>query len=284
MNGGPPETASKWWRFMTAATELDQGAFVRALLDPDTPPPDGLEAWRGRRLDRRFSVYRNNVIGGLVGALSERFPVCLRLVGEEFFRAMAQCYACAFPPCVPMMFEYGDTFANFVSSFEPAGALPYLPDVARLEYAVGRAYHAADAAPLPLNIVRSLPAHGLDEATASFHPSMQVVPSRYPMLSIWRRDMSNEETTQLELARGEDVLVVRPYLDVEVSELPAGGSVFVHALMNGSTFQDAANEAARRVADFDLAACLCVLLANNAFAAIRVRHPGGNEFDAIIGA
>ncbi|MGJ0533850.1 HvfC/BufC family peptide modification chaperone [Methylocystis sp.] len=95
-------------------------------------------------------------------ALAERFSICLQLVGDEFFRAMTQCYVRERLPRTPMLFEYGDAFATFVSNFEPARELAYLPDVARLEYAVGAAYHAADAAPLPLDFLRALPYERLD--------------------------------------------------------------------------------------------------------------------------
>ncbi len=111
---------------MTTSADVDQSAFVRALLDPELPPPNGLEASHGFPPERRFAVYRNNVCVGLVDALAERFPICLQLVGDEFFRAMAQCYVRERLPRTPMLFEYGDAFATFVSEFR-AGARTSLP-------------------------------------------------------------------------------------------------------------------------------------------------------------
>ena len=176
----------------------------------------GLKQADGFPPKRRFAVYRNNVCVGLVDALAERFPICLQLVGDEFFRAMAQCYVRERLPRTPMLFEYGDAFAAFVSEFEPARELPYLPDVARLEYAVGAAYHAADAAPLPLDFLRALSHERLDSATAVLHPSTHVVASAYPIVSIWRRHMSDDEMTPVELEHGEEALVVRPELAISV--------------------------------------------------------------------
>ena len=111
---------------MTTSADFDQGAFVRALLDPELPPPNEVEASHGFPPERRFAVYRNNVCVGLVDALAERFPICLQLVGDEFFRAMAQCYVRERLPRTPMLFEYGDAFATFVSEFR-AGARTSLP-------------------------------------------------------------------------------------------------------------------------------------------------------------
>ena len=257
---------------MTTSADFDQSAFVRALLDPELPPPDGIEASHGFAPKRRFAVYRNNVCVGLVDALAERFPICLQLVGDEFFRAMAQCYVCERLPRTPMLFEYGDAFAAFVSEFEPARELPYLPDVARLEYAVGAAYHAADAAPLPLDFLRALSHERLDSATAVLHPSTHVVASAYPIVSIWRRHMSNDEMTPVVLDHGEEALVVRPELAIKVAALPAGGSAFVDALRNGRTFGEAMNAAAAVAADFELTDCLRVLFLTGAFVAVSVAH------------
>lgn len=257
---------------MTTSADFDQNAFVRALLDPKLPPPNGVEASHGFAPARRLAVYRNNVCVGLVDALAERFPICLQLVGDEFFRAMAQCYAREHLPRTPMLFEYGDAFATFVSDFTPARELPYLPDVARLEYAVGQAYHAADAAPLSLDFLRALPFDRLESATAVLHPSTHVVASAYPIVSIWRRHMSDDKMTPVELDQCEEALVVRPELAISVSTLPAGGSAFVEALRSGGTFGEAVKAATDVAADFKLIDCLRELLLTGAFVAIRVAH------------
>lgn len=255
---------------MTTTADFDQDAFVRALLDTELPPPNELEIPGGFAPERRFAVYRNNVCVGLVDALAERFPICVQLVGDEFFRAMAQCYVRAFPPRSPMLFEYGDEFATFVSEFEPARELPYLPDVARLEYAVGAAYHAADAAPLPLDLIRALPLDRLEGATAALHPSTHVIASKHPIVSIWRWHNSDEKMRPLELGRGEEALVVRPDLAISVSTLPSGGSAFVDALRSGGTFGKAVNAATGVAADFNLIDCLRELLLTGAFVAVSV--------------
>lgn len=257
---------------MTTSADFHQAAFVGALLDPELPPPKGVEASHGFPPERRFAVYRNNVCVGLVDALAERFPICVQLVGDEFFRAMAQCYVHGCLPRTPMLFEYGDEFATFVSDFEPARELPYLPDVARLEYAVGAAYHAADAAPLPLDLIRALPLDRLESATAALHPSTHVIASKHPIVSIWRWHMSDEKTRPLELDRGEEALVVRPELAISVSTLPAGGSAFVKALRSGGTFGEAVNAATGVAADFNLIDCLRELFLTGAFVAVSVAH------------
>src|SRR5215216_4302562 len=120
-----------------------QSAFAEALLDHSAPVPLPIRGATRRKAERRFVVYRNNVLAGLTSALAARFPVLQRLMGDEFFREMARVYVTVEPPRSPLMMHYGGTFAAFIDGFEPAAPIAYLGDIARLEMARGRAYHAA---------------------------------------------------------------------------------------------------------------------------------------------
>jgi hypothetical protein len=101
----------------------------------------------GRPAGRRFNVYRNNVAASLTDALATGFPVIAKLLGEEFFRAMAGVFLRAHPPGDPRLQLWGGKFPGFLARFEPVAHLPYLPDMARLELGLRQSYHAADAAP-----------------------------------------------------------------------------------------------------------------------------------------
>lgn len=259
---------------MTLPVQLVYAAFAGALLDPEATPPEGLKAWHAGPVSKRFAVYRNNVVVGLIDALAERFPVCLRLVGADFFRAMANVFVRASPPRSPILAEYGEDFTAFISDFEPARDLPYLADVARLEWAIGRAYHAVDASPLSLESLREFPADALGEAIFTLHPSAQLVCSRFPVLSIWTTNMFDEPVKEVSLERGEDVLVLRPHLEVAAHLLPTGGHAFVAALMRGETLS-----AASAADQIDLPACLGLLLSCGAITAIEAESPSGSASD-----
>jgi len=119
-----------------------QTEFAAALRSKANGVPSCLKGAAQGRAERRFAVYRNTVAAGLIEALAARFPVVERLVGEDFFRAMAQAYVTQEPPRSPLLFRYGGSFADFIAGFAPAAPLPYLRDMARREYAQGLAYHA----------------------------------------------------------------------------------------------------------------------------------------------
>jgi putative DNA-binding protein len=125
-------------------------------------------------------------MASLIAALAARFPVVQRLVGEEFFRAMARAYVVEEPPRSPVLIEYGDTFPGFIENFTPAAAIGYLADVARLELARGRAYHAGDAMPIDAGILASLVPENLDGLRLALHPSVFILESRLYAVTAWK--------------------------------------------------------------------------------------------------
>ncbi|WP_372833199.1 HvfC/BufC N-terminal domain-containing protein, partial [Puniceibacterium confluentis] len=124
-----------------------QSAFHAALLDAATAVPAGLTDGNGHSAGRRYAVYRNNVAVSLRDALETGYPAIARLLGRENFRHVAGLHLRASPPETPCMMLYGADFPDFLASLAPLAHLPYLADVARIEWGLRCAYHAADSTP-----------------------------------------------------------------------------------------------------------------------------------------
>lgn len=240
--------------------------FAAALLDPTLPVPRDLVGPDGELCAKRFGVYRNNVVAGLIEALQANFPAVCRLVGEEFFRAMARVYVVTEPLTSPILLDYGARFANFIAGFDPAAFLPYLPDVARIERAWTESYHARDAAPLAPDLLAAIPNDRVIDARFTLHPSLRFATSRFPALRIWRMNVGDSVLEPVDLnSGGEDTLVVRPQAQVEVRSLPRGALEFLAALADRSTLLDAARSAMRVAPHFDLGANIAALINAGAF-------------------
>jgi len=235
-------------------------SFANALLNADQPIPRGITAHNATVPARRFAVYRNNVVVGLVKALKSRFPVVEKIVGEEFFAAMARVFVMEQPPRSPLLATYGDNFPAFIAVFEPARELPYLADVARLEAARTRAYHAADATPVGADRFAALDSDAVEGTRIDMPPSTEIVRSPYPIVTIWAMNSGEQELAPIENWRGEDALVSRPYLDVEVRALPPGGAAFLLALAVGRPLGEAAEAALADDPNFDLTGNLAGLI------------------------
>ncbi|WP_250515471.1 DNA-binding domain-containing protein [Caballeronia sp. INDeC2] len=236
-------------------------AFAAAIVDPDRPVPAGLIGPDGAMSERRFAVYRNNVVAGLCDALSAAYPVTRRIVGEEFFAGMARIYVALTLPQTPVMLDYGAAFADFIGTFEPAMSLPYLRDVARLERAWVEAYHASDATPLEADAFRGIDAAQLPSMRLALHPSVRVVRSAFPLVAIWQTNIDEGAPGFIDIhARSEDAYVARPLAHVEVRVLPRGAAAFIEALAAGNTLADAFESARSTDARFDLSQTLSMLM------------------------
>src|SRR5712671_1210899 len=248
-------------------------SFAGALLDAEQPVPHGVTAHNAAIPTRRFGVYRNNVVAGLVKALRSRFPVVEKIVGEEFFAAMARVYVVERPPRSPLLATYGDEFAAFIAAFEPARELLYLADVARLEAARTRSYHAADAAPVDPGQLATLDTDAVGGIRIDMHPSTAIVRSPHPIVTIWAMNSGEQELVPIDNWRGEDALVSRPYLEVEVRALPPGGAAFLLSLAAGWPLGEAAEAALADDPDFDLTGNLAGLIGSGLVRDIVVPEP-----------
>lgn len=247
---------------MSTVRGSGQSRFARALIDPDLPLPCGLQAPGGEGLGRRFAVYRNNVIVSLIDALAARYPVTQRLVGEEFFRAMARVHARANPPRSPVMLLYGEDFPTFIESFPPAHQVPCLADVARLEAALTRAYHAADERCLGAADFAALDTRNPQSIHLRLHPSVGIIRSRFSIHSIWHAHAVDHDPIDINTLDPEDVLVARPRFEILVRPLRPGTATFLQTLAANRTIGDAASAAIDDSPDFDLSNAFSVIIAD----------------------
>lgn len=235
--------------------------FAAALTDAELPPPDALSVRDGDDVARGFAVYRNNVMVSLIDALAARFPVTARLVGGDFFRAMARAFIHDSPPDSPLLTTYGDDLPRFIEGFHPAGSVPYLADVARLEAARTRACHAADASPLARDAFKGWSGERLAAARLTLHPSAEALSSSYAVATIWSAHQDDDIPEGLDPDAPEDVLIARPDMEVKVHLLPPGGAAFIARLQDGATLGRAAASAADEVPSFDAAQALAAVIA-----------------------
>jgi hypothetical protein len=212
-----------------------QCAMRSRLLDDASPAANGhLEAILSPA--DRLSIYRNTSRSALTNALRLNYPAVQRLVGEDFFAAAADIFITGEPPRMAWLDFYGAEFPEFLEGFEPAASLPYLPDVARLERAVGRALHALDAAPLAPADLASV-AEG-DQARVCFEPhsAVSLVTSKYPVDSIWRAVLASDNAAlaAIDLSSGKVwLLVERNANGIEVTRLDELHWRFAEALFSG---------------------------------------------------
>jgi hypothetical protein len=222
----------------------------------------------------RLGVYRGTFTGALVRALRLSYPAVLRLVGAEFFEGAARVFIDGDPPRSACLDDYGAGFADFLARFEPAAPLEYLPSVARLEWAVNRALHASDAA--PLDTARLAQADDPAQVRFSPHPSASLVRSDYPADAIWRAVLDEDDAAlaAIDLSGGPAWLLVHRKDDrIEVERLEEDGWRFTAALFAGRPLHRALDEAPCA----DAQALLAAHLAAGRFSEFSLKGTGGTQ-------
>jgi len=244
-----------------------QAEFAARLAGRESGAPGGTIGPDGAVPLKRFNIYRNNAAATLIETLRARYPVIERLVGEEFFKATAYRFIAGHPPRSPALFEFGGGFPDFLAGFGPAQTLPYLPDVARLEWLRHAAYHAPDAEPMQAAALGRVPPKDAGRIVLRLHPSAGLLISDYPALSIWETNIADEVVREIGPERaGEAALVLRRELEVKVIRLGPGGDILLDGITQGACLAEAATRAASAAPEFSLPDALGALLAAGAFA------------------
>lgn len=234
-------------RVMNALLRRGDPAAAAALVRPGALPAA-----------RRLAIYRNNMVQSLVAALAAVYPVTERLVGSVFFRQAAKACIGIHPSRSGDLHDFGADFPPFLRAWAPAAALPYLPDVAALEWAMHRAYHEAALPALPLAGLAGVPPHAQAGLRLGLQPSARFVSSPYPVLRIWQANQAGaDEADTVSLDDGGvRLLVLQQALEIVFVPLDAAEDRWLRALADGAGLGQASACAFDLDPAFDLASTL----------------------------
>lgn len=238
-----------------------QRGFRTAMLTGNSMPPSVINGGEVG-VAARLGIYRNNIIGNLTRTLRLSYPAVERLVGQAFFAAAAQRFIVAAPPCAADLNQYGEGCADFLASFEAAASVPYLADVARLEWAVSRALHAPPALPLAPEALGAVLAERQADLRFRPHPTLSLLTLDYPARAIWEAVLSADADDRdarfadIDLKTGGETLaVLRSAGEVDIEVLSGPAFELAQALISGRPLGEAlehvpADDAALLLADF----------------------------------
>ena len=235
-----------------------QADFIQAILTQDAallqPHLDGHQADNAIR----FQVYQNNIIVSLIEALSDIFPLCVKLVGEDFFRAMAREYVRQHPPQTPIIREYGASFADFIETFEPAKQVGFLAPMASLEYQVLQLTHAEENTPLNHQAIATFfeqtdqPEKMLIEITNN----IQLLHAPFALGSLYLACQQDAPLESLELNESEYLLIHKSFIYAKLNVISFEEASFIKALQSALPLAQAIPESD----NFDLGQTLAKLI------------------------
>ncbi len=249
--------------FRDAILGLGEAPIANAILG------DGLDP------SARLSIYRNHVFASLTASLKAMYPVVCRLVDERFFAYAAHEYIRAQPPGEPCLVRYGETFPAFLGSFPPCRDLPYLRDVAALEWAIIRVKTALSPSPLSARSLAMVPAAAAGSVRFTFSGTIALIESDWPIDRIWIANQpgANPDTTVDLDAGGMRFEVRRRDRDVVFQCLNPALYAFRAALLAGQALDTATEAALAADPLFDLAVALRQLLSDGIVTGLKFPYP-----------
>ena len=160
---------------MTATMPLagTQRAFAAWLLHRHVgTAPDIVAACDGERAIR-LDLYADGYRWRLVDVLRHDYPVLRASLGQDRFDALAEAYLHAHPSRHPSVRHVGTGFARWLATRTPEA--PALADLARLEWAQGEVFDAAEADTADIGAMATLPADAWPALRLSLHPAVRRV-------------------------------------------------------------------------------------------------------------
>ena len=138
-----------------------------------------------------FAVYRNTCARGVVEGLRASFPTVDMLVGEEMFTAVALDFRGEQPPAGPVLSDYGREFPAFLAKQPWTSELPYLADVARLDWLWLESFLASDLPPAPRTLGTI--------SRVTLHPATRIAWLATPAMTIWLAHRGSPHKVALDL-------------------------------------------------------------------------------------
>jgi hypothetical protein len=238
-----------------------QAALADHLVGHDRP--DLVTAIGGdpRAASLRLQLHRHHVARSIGDALAATFPTVEAVVGREFFGLLARDFMAGASLEDPILSRYGKHFHQYVAAKQRMHGLPYLADVARLDWALNVAFHSPSEPLLSAAELAGRSRDCLPTLSVGLPAGSSLIESAYPLDLIWQASQPGASVDRVDLAAGPVCLVTfrRPE-DAAFAVLAPGEAAFIKCLSRGDLLETAAQHASQVEKDFDLAATFGRLL------------------------
>ena len=208
-------------------------------------------------LNERLKIYHNNVLGSLSKNILATYPLLEALVGEDFLKTLAREFVMENPPQSACLHHYGEGFNDFLKEHKSTQNMAYLPDVAALEWALHKAYHAADDSPMSNEDLSAIAANSLAETKLVLHDSLSLIASPYPLQAI--RDMCLKQTDDapdMAIDHKTRLIVWRQQLEVNILSLKDDEFMMLSEIKRAKSLGDAIEGTLNNHPNFDFGSFL----------------------------
>lgn len=207
--------------------------------------------------EQGLAIYRRNYLENHLTALTDTYASVLALTGDAYFRQLGRRYLAAFPSKSGDLNDYGEHFADFLAQLLPnapgGDRLPYLPDLARLDWACFHTLRAPNGGENTLSALARWPVERQGLARIKLHPACTLLSSAYPLHAIWQLAQGKDMTVDLDHG-GETVLISRPYGVITVSLLDTTDALLLNQWLQGHTLAETLQDVVAQLPETDVPA------------------------------
>ena len=200
--------------------------------------------------EARLSVYAQGYEARMEEALAEVYEAVRHVLGRRAFSAMANGYAAGTPSRDYNLSLAGRHLPGFLAAYPLTRKLPFLPDLARLEWSVAEAFHAFEQAPFQAQEAESWSEQEWMRTRLVFQDWVRLAESAWPILDIWQARHRPVSEVRVELkGRPQRVLVRRSGFQVSCELLEENKHALLKMLLAGSSLGDLCELLAQRRGD-----------------------------------
>ncbi len=226
-----------------------QYRLINALFDRKQRPAAAELVKTHGALDaaQRVGIYYNSVHGILLQYLQSLYPVCLQLLGDAFFTQASDRFVDQHPPTRPFLAEYGAGFADFLAQIPTLQTLPWLADVARLEWARQEAWHAVNQPAADFAQLATLAAEQQNDLRFQLPASAHLLDSAYAAHAVWLAHQAEDHPDKqaletIAIDQPSHTLIWRQKRSLRQVALSPEHAQFLHHIQQGTNLAGLAAE------------------------------------------
>lgn len=152
--------------------------------------------------EQQIAIYQNNARGALQACLKQIFPMCCKILGENYFKQIAKAYIYEKPSTEYDLNHYGDLFSDFIEKtclIRPElSEYSYLKDLAQLEWYYHDVYYVENSSAFDFQAFASLTPEQQNNCRFVLAPCVRFLSSSFPVFSIWETNLQNRPEALVE--------------------------------------------------------------------------------------
>lgn len=170
-------------------------------------------------------------------SLAEDFPKIVQFIGQESFTELAKTYLRAYPPSSFTLRYASQHFASFLSSHPLNLSMPFLSELARLEYSFIESFDAADSELLTSEVLQQTSPELWGSLCFQLVPAAQLKSFHWQVDRLWEQEKFYPEELSSLLARTE-LLIWRKDFEVTYRRIDGLEAELLPLMARGVSFAE----------------------------------------------